>query len=175
MAAGATYEPIATTTLSSTANSITFSSIAASWTDLRVVFNVIAGSGGSGYVPAIRFNSDTASNYSTTELTGNGTTAASASTTGATSIQCAANNGAGMSTTIPHLYTFDIFSYAGSTYKTALLTGSEDNNGSGVTSRVVGLWRSTSAITTITLNNGVGGTNQFAAGTIATLYGIKAA
>ena len=37
MAAGATYEPIATQTLASAAASITFSSIAATYTDLRLV------------------------------------------------------------------------------------------------------------------------------------------
>ena len=38
MAAGATYEPIATTTLGSAAADITFSSIASTWTDLRISF-----------------------------------------------------------------------------------------------------------------------------------------
>ena len=75
-------------------------------------------------------------------------------------------------TSIPMLATLDIFSYAGSTYKTALSQLSNDNNGSGATASTVGLWRSTSAITSINLF--MSGTT-FQAGTTATLYGIKSA
>jgi len=61
-------------------------------------------------------------------------------------------------------------SYAGSTNKTVLSEAANDKNGSGIVNRLVGLWRNTSAITSIT------GTTF--AGTLtgtATLYGIKAA
>ena len=64
MAAGATYEPIATQTLASAAATITFSSIAATYTDLRLIFAKPIG--GSSLL--LRFNSDTATNYSWTYL-----------------------------------------------------------------------------------------------------------
>jgi hypothetical protein len=51
-----------------------------------------------------------------------------------------------------------------------LLTGGTDNNGSGGVTRSVGLWRSTSAITSISLF--IDGTTTFSTGTTATLYGI---
>jgi hypothetical protein len=161
-----TYEPIATTTLGSAAASITFSSIAATYTDLRVVL-VVLGSGGNSY-PLMTFNTDTGTNYSYTIIKGDGTSATSAQASSATKIWFSLNSFG--STTIPMIGTADIFSYANSTYKTVLTTGSSDQNGSGLVERGVGLWRSTSAINQIVLT---ANTNNFATGTTATLYGIK--
>ena len=67
---------------------------------------------------------------------------------------------------------FTVSTDAGSTYKTALISYSEDTNGAGATGVKVTLWRSTSAITNITFTTS---TSTFATGTTATLYGIKAA
>ena len=169
MAAGATYEPIATQTLASAASSITFSSIAASWTDLRLVF-VDKGATGSPFA-IMQYNGDTATNYSYTDLYGSGTAAGSARAT--SSARIAINDWGNPTTTIPQLSNIDIFSYAGSTFKTCLINTSNDNNGSGYTENRVGLWRSTAAITSIVLTASSGG--NFAIGTTATLYGIKAA
>ncbi len=65
---------IATTTLSSAASTITFSTISGSYTDLRVVLTGKAVSGGVIY-PAARFNSDTGTNYSNIFLVGIGSSA----------------------------------------------------------------------------------------------------
>jgi len=158
----ATYEPIATTTLSSAATTITFSSIASSWTDLRLVF---AGFNGSDL--KIQFNSDTGANYSQTVLAGSGSSASSYANS---SIFLNASGTTGTSSQ-PVLYSADVFSYAGSTFKTVLTQESFDKNGSGYVSRAVGLWRSTSAITTVTITASTASTIY--AGTTATLYGIK--
>ena len=166
MAAGPTFEPLATTTLSSAASSITFSSIPSTYTDLRVVMVPTVASG-TGLV-FLRFNSDATSTYSVTELYGNGTGAFSSSTTNSTNGINLTGSGLGVTTT-PHLYTADIFSYAGSTYKSVLNTISEDQNGSGYVISQVGMWRSTAAITTVAL---VSTGTSYAAGTTATLYGI---
>ncbi len=160
-----TYDKIATTTLGSAAANITFSSIASTWTDIRAVLVNKGGTAGC----RLQFNSDTATNYSNTSLLGQGTAAQSATATSSDRISL---EYWGMDATTPSMYTVDIFSYAGSTYKTVLGTAAEDFNGSGSTSVRVGLWRSTSAITTIKLFT-VG--TAFQSGTIATLYGIKAA
>jgi hypothetical protein len=69
------------------------------------------------------------------------------------------------------MITIDLFSYAGSTNKTILTTTSTDKNGSGGVGRIVSLWRSTSAITGITITDGGAGFG-WASGTTATLYGI---
>ena len=138
-----TYEKIATTTLGSAAATITFSSIPATYTDLRLIFVPIVTTG--NVYPVIRFNSDSASNYSWTYVSGNGTAAQS----GRFTSQGGFYTNIGGSTTIPYLVTFDLFSYAGSTFKTMLWNEVNDKNGSGVISPKVGLWRSTSAITNI--------------------------
>ena len=162
-----TYDKIATTTLGSAAASITFSSIAASWTDLRLVF---VGTTTTATTLTYRFNNDSSSAYSFTYLSGNGTNAQSGSFTNQTEIY-----GVAGLATIPIFESLDIFSYAGSTYKTALYNQSYDKNGSGYQSNLVALWRNTSAITRIDIIAQYGSTNTFSAGTTATLYGIKAA
>jgi hypothetical protein len=163
----ATYDPIATTTLGSAAASITFSSIVGTYTDLRVVLTVNTTSVDARIVRCT-FNGDTGANYSATRLQGNGTAAASSASTGQANIPLTLN--ATTSTTIPTLYTFDVFSYAGSTNKTILAEGNADKNGSGTVDRTVGLWRNTAAITSINITPSSG---NFNTGTTATLYGIK--
>jgi hypothetical protein len=160
----ATYDPIATTTLSSGASSITFSSIPSTYTDLRLVF---VGTSAANVPGEMRFNGDTSSNYSRTYLSGNGSSVSSSRDTNQTNISM----GASAITSTPMMNTVDIFSYAGSTYKTCLITSSDDRNGSGTVDRQVALWRSTSAITEIKLT--VDLTANFTTGTTATLYGIK--
>jgi hypothetical protein len=167
--ATATYDLIASQTLGSAAASITFSSIAASWTDLRLV---IVAQNAARQVLQITFNSDTGSNYSTTWLGGDGSTVQTGSVTNSTSLRTSIN-GTSPSASIPYFITLDIFSYTGSTYKTTLITESQDENGSGDIGRLVSLWRSTAAITSIAILPN-GGYN-WSVGTTASLYGIKAA
>lgn len=162
-----TYEPIATTTLGSAASSITFSSIPSTYTDLRLVLVCTTSVTTNA---TWRFNSDSGSNYSYTVISGNGTAASSSSNTNSTAAYfTAAGN---TSTTIPHMYTLDVFSYGGSTNKTSLVTESSDDNGSGKVASSVHLWRSTSAITSINI---IISSGTYSTGTTATLYGIKAA
>jgi hypothetical protein len=162
----ATYEPIATTTLSSAASSITFSSIPGTYTDLRLVVCGADASAVATYY-ALQFNSDTAANYSRTRISGNGTAASSNRTTGDTNLSIGVT---AASSTNLSMVTADIFSYAGSTYKTTLSQSSGDNNGSGQVNCFVSLWRSTSAINAIKVFLDSG--NNLIAGTTATLYGI---
>lgn len=163
-----TYEKIATTTLGSAAANITFSSIASSWTDLRLVFT---GTAVSGANLIMKYNGS--STYcTTTYLLGNGSSPFSSNVPSAYARPFFLLNGTSVNASTLHFYAIDIFSYAGSTYKTCLISQSEDQNGSGITGVQVGLWPSTSAITSILFSGN--GTN-LAAGTTATIYGIKAA
>lgn len=163
-----TYEPIATTTLSSAAASITFSSISSAYTDLRVVFVVNAST--TGVYADFLLNNDSGTNYSNTRVYGNGTSALSASSTNATRILPLGLGGISNASNEFNLLTLDLFSYAGSTYKTCLTTSQSDKNGSGYVERTVALWRSTSAVNRIDINATSG---NFSVGTTATLYGIK--
>ena len=167
----ATYEPIATTTLGTAAATITFSSIPATYTDIRLVFvSNNTRSAGGGY--SLIINGDSGANYSQTTLSGNGSTAVSNRQTSANQIDGWNDQFGSTNTAMRLLATYDFMSYAGSTYKTCLVTGSYDYNGSGSTLRFVNLWRNTAAITSLTLNAIFASTN-FAVGTTATLYGIK--
>ena len=167
MAAGATYEPIATFTLTIAVNQYTLSSIPATYTDLILVNN-IKGSSASGY-PALRFNSDSGTNYSTTFIYGNGTTATSGRSSNANYAYTQWN--ATFSTTEFNFNNIiQIQNYSNTTtYKTYLARA---NNAAVSTDTNVGLWRSTAAISTIDIYSLVG---NFAVGTTFTLYGIKAA
>ena len=160
-----TYEPIATTTLGSAAANITFSSIPATYTDLRVVF--VGTLVSNNYNLYWNLNNDSSSLYSRTNISGNGTAAASNRATD--EAYWLNTSPGGISSTIPSMTTLDLFSYAGSTFKTGLIGFTADYNGSGVTARYVVLYRSTSAITSIKISSDF----NFDTGTTATLYGIK--
>jgi hypothetical protein len=160
----ATYEPIATTTLTGTATSVTFSSISAAYTDLRLVFVPIASTGGVG--ARFSMNGDNGTNYSYTSIQGSGSSATSSQEPNVNYLSTVL---ASATTTIPTLATVDIFNYRGSTFKTLLYQGTSDMNGSGWVLRGVGLYRSTSPITSVTMTTG---SNSYGIGTTATLYGI---
>jgi len=168
MPAGATYEPIATTTLGSNQTSVTFSSLG-SYTDIVGIVTITTTSAGSLF---LRFNSDTGTNYSHTRLGGDGSTATSGRATSADRMQIGYHS-TGTNTSNPGVSKVHIFSYGGSTNKTVLCETAGDNNGSGDVSRYVGLWRSTAAVTSVTFD--VGGTINFKTGSTFTIYGIKAA
>ena len=171
--------PIATTTLASDTVSYTFSSISGSYTDLVLVCSTKAASGHSGNDVRIdlRFNSDTGSNYSDTYLRGNGTSASSGRDSNRTQIDEVSSIPPNSSSEYA-LFTYNIMNYSNSTtYKTVLCRGGMTGTFAGGYNNVgaqVGLWRSTSAITSITIfaqggNSGVG----FASGSTFTLYGIN--
>lgn len=159
MAAGKTYTPLATTTLSSAASTVTFSSISGSYTDLVLV---IAGTANTTTAFDVTFNSDTGSNYSATRLTGNGSTATSIRSTSGTNMPL------GYITTTQSVSVIQIMNYSNTTtFKTAIARG---NAADTLTNAIVGLWRSTSAITSISFAGG-----SFQPGSTFTLYGIAAA
>ena len=161
-----TYTPIASQTLGSAAASVTFSSIPGTYQDLRLVIS--AGTSGTDYL-AIQYNGDTATNYSMTYLSGNGTAASSGRQTGMTYWQISAL-GTQTTTVGDSVITVDIENYAGtSTYKTGLSRANRASNG---VDAIVGLWRSTAAINSI-LIKGTG--FNLATGSTFTLFGIKAA
>jgi len=161
MAAGSTYTPIATTTLGSAQSSVTFSSLG-SYTDIVIV---VAGYQSIDDNVLMRFNSDTGSNYSSTTIYGSGSAASSFRSTSATGMQLG-----GLFTSDGGNATYHVMNYANSTtYKTVLARANAAASG---TQARVGLWRSTAAITSITMLTGSG---NFQTGSTFTLYGIQAA
>lgn len=160
-----TYEPIASQTLSSAASSVVFSSIPQNYTDLVLVVNcaISSGTGNS----KIQFNSDTGSNYSETTLEGTGSSAVSGRYSNNTSIIL---EGSGfLSTTFSTVKIIQIQNYNnGATNKTCLIRNG--SAGAGVDA-IVGLWRNTSAINSITLSTTA---STFVSGSTFTIYGVSA-
>ena len=156
----ATYDPIATTTLGTAAASITLSSIPTSYTDLVVVF-VGANAAADDFI--LRFNSDSASNYSTTQLITDGSSAVSTRTTSVAQIAL----GYGTANRINGAV-INIMDYKNTgVNKSALITYINTND---FTRRTVGTWRQTTAINSVTIQrSGAGNMNV---GTTMTIYGI---
>ena len=160
-----TYEKIATVTASAS-STVDFTSIPSTYTDLVLIANAHNAFGGTGSTfYRMRFNSDSGSNYSGTSIRGNGSAASSAQASNATEMTWgySANDSAARSISIAN-----IMNYANTTtYKTMLSRGNAIDSNVGA---VVNLWRSTSAITSLSI---------FIATTTLTgtftLYGIKAA
>ena len=164
-----TYTPIATTTLGSAQSSVTFSSLG-SYTDLILVSNVAVATAGTSL--NMRFNSDSAGNYSYTTLYGDGTSAASVRGTNATKGYIAwyvAPN-----TSLEMVNVTHIMNYGNNTtYKTAISRANRASaSNSPGTESVVSLWRSTAAITSITIAADSG---NISTNSTFTIYGIKAA
>lgn len=162
-----TYEPIQTTTLTSTQASVTFSSISSAYTDLVLIIQAKATSGSQNTM-GLQFNSDTGTNYSRTSIQGNGTSATS--TRGSNESMFYFAYDAGADNTFAGNYIIHINNYSNSTtYKTAL---ARSNNANTATQARIGLWRSTSAINSIKI---LGDSLTYDVGSTFTLYGIKAA
>ena len=156
-----TYEPIATQTLSGTSSQITFSSIPGTYTDLRLV----ASFQDSGEAAYIRFNTDSGANYSRQLLYGAGTSAAALKQYNLTSFNF------GGAATDYNANFIDIMNYSNtSVFKTSLY---RNNEKSAFLSYHCLLWSSTAAITRIDIN--ATSANSLKAGSVFTLYGIKAA
>jgi hypothetical protein len=156
-----TYEPIATQTLAnSTTASVTFSSIPSTYTDLVLVNNFDTTL--TAY-QILQFNSDTASNYSCTVLSGNGSTVSSARYSNEAYLNL--SGAVGDQATI-----IQIQNYSNTTTNKTYL--SRYSKASVETTTFVGMWRNTAAINSVTVKlNG----NFFVSGSTFTLYGIKAA
>lgn len=166
-----TYEPIATTTISTSTSSFSFTGISSGYTDLILVCSNVTGSV-AGTTLYIRFNNDTGSNYSHIEMYGNGTTTTSTYLSTPTVIPISYYNTIGTTQT-GQIVIANIMNYSNSTtYKSVIARENNATDGSYPgTGLIVGTWRSTSAINRIDLsNNGYNIT-----GGIFTLYGIKAA
>jgi hypothetical protein len=165
------YESIATANGTGSSGTISFTSIPSTYKHLQLRAIGRSDYAGANVQIAVRFNSDTASNYSTHYIVGNGSTAtasAAANTTFAEGgqVSAATSTASAMGSAV-----MDILDYADTNkYKTLRSLSGFDANGSGQILLTSGAWRSTSAITSVILIAGAGNwttTTQFA------LYGIK--
>lgn len=163
-----TYEVINAQTLSSATADVYFTSISQTYTDLVLV---ISGTSAATTNAAWRVNSDNTNKYSTSCLY---VTNTSPGTTRNQDNFGRFDNWGAVSTTGMYSCVAQFMNYSNtSTYKTVV---NRSGNGSGVypgSSLFVGVWHSTSAITSINVLSQSGA--NFAVGSTFTLYGIKAA
>ena len=157
-----TYTLIASNTVSNTPNTVTFSSIPSTYTDLVLVYNGSLNYTNTYYV--MYFNGDTTlSNYSSTLVVGDGTSASSERNS-------YAKLGFSGSATVPVTTLVNIQDYSNTTtYKTAISGFANTNN---QTNASVSLWRNTNAINSISIYSYYGG--LFNNGSTFKLYGIEA-
>lgn len=176
MPAGSTYTPIATTTTTASQVSYTFSSIPSSYTDLILIVNGFGATvDGNVFVCQVGNGlADTGTNYSSTRISGNGTTASSGRRTSVNRAFLSDGTGFPNSSSQISNYIVQFMNYSNTTtFKTIL---SRANVASGTypgAEAAVNLWRSTSAIDTIKIFPDPSET--FAAGCVLTLYGIASA
>jgi hypothetical protein len=171
----ATYTLISSNVLTTTAASITFSSIPATYTDLVVRASVRCdGTGFPDTNDNLRFwfNNSLTAIYSNTTVEGNGaSTASSSNTLSFIKGNYAANGSTSTSNTFANIEMY-IPSYTVSQNKPLSLISAQENN--ATTAYIVataGLFRSTTAISRIDIDSQNG--NNFVSGSSFYLYGIS--
>jgi hypothetical protein len=167
------YESIATVTVGSGGQAtITFSSIPSTYKHLQLRYTARTDRAATQDFLLTRFNSDTGSNYSYHQLYGDGSAAGSSAGTTQTSMQSGVTAGATATASIFGAGFIDILDYADTNkYKTLRTLDGLDRNGAGQVEVYSGNWRSTSAVSTITITSF--GSANFVQYSQFALYGIK--
>ena len=160
------FESIATINGTGSSGTITFSSIPSIYKHLQIRF---IANDANGYQTLLRFNSDSGSNYSYHGLYGGGSSVAANGFANSSSI--AVGPTTGYVTNTMAVAIIDIHDYADtSKNKTVRSFNGVDFNGSGEIRLHSGLWRSTAAITSISIFLNA---NTFLSNSTFALYGIK--
>jgi len=169
-----TYENIATTTLGSNQATVSFTSINGSFTDLVLVINGGTSDGNEGAQFRVGNGSaDSGSNYSMTNLAGNGSTVSSARVSNQTAGRFNQTTSFGATNSLTSNIIVHFMNYSNTTTNKTVISRTNVTSGSFPgTETMVNLWRSTSAINVIELRQS--GSGQYLSGTTFTLYGIKA-
>lgn len=159
-----TYVALATTTLSSSASSVTLSSISGSYRDLVLVI-AAKNTGGTYDNIRVQFNSDTGSNYSYVQAYFNGSGFGSNSST-TTFIEGLTSSHTHNSASI-----LQVLDYSATDKHTTTLQRSNTATAESANRMAAGRWADTSAVTSITLTQQ---STNFDTGSTFSLYGIEA-
>ena len=167
------YESIATANGTGASGVITFTGIPSTYKHLQLRYIARTTQSAPGYAYTdtyLTFNSDTAANYSYHALMGSGSVASAYAGTSSNNIIIYST----IATATADVFmgaTLDILDYKDTNkYKTTRSLQGFDNNGGGNVFLLSGNWRSTSAITSITITAAA---NNFNAFSTFALYGIK--
>jgi hypothetical protein len=169
----ATYEPLATFTTDGTTQSIIFSSIPQTYTDLVISVSLRSSTGAVEDTWSIQVN-DTLDIYDYGQISSNGSTFVSNRTTGYYGAPAGTCPAASATSGIFNAGTVNFGLYANTVkWKTFVSKSAANaNNNAGKVQVTAGTMRTTSALTKI---NVFTASANMAAGSTATLYGIKAA
>jgi hypothetical protein len=162
------FESIATTTVGAGGSgTITFSSIPSTYKHLQLRTLTRSPGGNVNF----RYNSDSASNYWTHWLDGDGATIRGESSGTSTLTYAGFGATATASANVFGSNVIDILDYANTTkYKVSRALSGYDQNGSGWVGLISGVWNSTAAISTITITTN---SSTFPEYSQFALYGIK--
>jgi hypothetical protein len=165
----ATYEPIATSAVNGV-NTVTFSSIPQTYTDLKVIYRGILGSNGQ---VCMRWNGSLSANYNNTFFRGTAGSMTGGGSTNQTEMLSGQDGSAGSNNTA--LITWDILNYSNTiatTYKNAYVQIGQQGSSFNLQARNIGSFTfSTAAITSVTVfTDNLG---SWSTGSRVTLYGIK--
>lgn len=154
----ATYTPLQTITLSSSASSVTFGSIPNTFKDLIVV---IAGTSSAAATFGVRFNSDSANNYNYVEM--NSQAGVVDQSAGSLNYALVGRTNTSQSTNIGQIMDYS------ATDKHKIVLG-RGGSASEIVRASASRWANTAAVTTVSV---ISSTSSFSSGTTVSLYGIS--
>lgn len=161
--------------LTGTVASVTFSSIPTGFRRLLLIAQARTSAVVEADAVLLRFNGDTAGNYDRQSLTGNSATASAGGSRAQSSIQIGSCEAANSRASNFSPVSVEIFGYTGNGEKWILSRSAVFGNVSADADLFLqvfaGRWRSTAAITSITLLPGTG--PNFVAGSEFQLYGVR--
>ena len=173
------FESIATTTLSTSAASVTFSSIPSTYKHLQLRIFTRGNSSSGGYPTSayLSINSDTTdANYTNHYLNGDGASATSgvAVSNRGNIFVTAGTNGSYSNTSTFTVTVLDFLDYANTNkYKTIRALNGGDFNGAGSIRLASMVWKNTAAITSISFDTDPTYLGNFQQYSSFALYGIK--
>ncbi len=167
----ATYTLISSNVLTTTAASVSFTSIPSTYTDLVLRVSARTDESATTTTMKVTLNNDTAGNYSVTELRGNGSTAASARDSAVPYLnQYLINASTSTSNTFGSLELY-LPSYTATQKKPISVFFVRENNTTAADIYTdANLWQGTAAVSSIQLN---ANSNNFVSGSSFYLYGIS--
>jgi hypothetical protein len=170
------YELIETALVSTATPSVTFNNLgtySSTYKHLQIRMGFGSNAGSAGTYTLLRFNGDSGSNYSRHVLEGTGSTVTSSNLINQTGVFVSPSTGTQNALhSESHVIDF-LDSFSTTKNKTLRAFGGVTSLGHGII-LLSGLWRSTSSITSITLQaNSAGSSSTYGTGSRFSLYGIK--
>lgn len=161
--------------LTGSAATITFSSLPQNFKHLRIIAQLRTDRVAEIDAARLRFNGDSGGNYDEEHYTANSTTLSSAGNLAATSMAIGATEADSSRASNFGPLILDVLNYTSASEKWILTRSGAFGNVSAATDlfiqNYIGRWRSTAAITSLTLLPNIG--PNFVSGSILQLYGLK--